>query len=134
MEKLTLKQKKFCEFYVGSGNASEAARLAGYSAKSAYATGHENLRKHEVVEYIKSLTKAMSDERIATATERQRFWTAIMRGQMPEVESLQLKASEILAKAQGDFIQKVEVTSELTMLSDDELDERIRSLTAMLAH
>ena len=132
MEKLTLKQKKFCEFYVGSGNASEAARLAGYSAKSAYAIGEQNLRKYEVVEYINSLTKAMSDERIATATERQRFWTAIMRGQLPEVESLQLKASEILAKAQGDFIQKVEVTSELTMLSDDELDERIRSLTAML--
>jgi uncharacterized small protein (DUF1192 family) len=48
--------------------------------------------------------------------------------------SERLRASEILAKAQGDFIQKVEVTSELTMLSDDELDERIRSLTAMLAH
>ncbi len=134
MGDLTPKQKAFCEFYVGSGNASEAARLAGYSAKSAYAIGEQNLRKHEVVEYIKSLTKAMSDERIATATERQRFWTAIMRGQLPEVESLQLKASEILARAQGDFIQKVEVTSELTMLSDDELDERIRSLTAMLAH
>jgi phage terminase small subunit len=132
MEKLTLKQKKFCEFYVGSGNASEAARLAGYSAKSAYATGHENLRKHEVVEYIKSLTKAMSDERISTATERQRFWTAIMRGQMPEVESLQIKASEILARAQGDFIQKVEVTNDLATLTDDELDEKIRILTAML--
>ena len=129
---LTPKQKAFCEFYAGSGNASEAARMAGYSAKSAYATGHENLKKHEVVEYIKSLTKAMSDERIATATERQRFWTAIMRGQMPEVESLQIKASEILARAQGDFIQKVEVTNDLATLTDDELDEKIRILTAML--
>jgi phage terminase small subunit len=132
MADLTPKQKAFCEFYAGSGNASEAARMAGYSAKSAYATGHENLKKHEVVEYIKSLTKAMSDERIATATERQRFWTAIMRGQMPEVESLQIKASEILARAQGDFIQKVEVTNDLATLTDDELDEKIRILTAML--
>jgi hypothetical protein len=74
----------------------------------------------------------MSDERIATATERQRFWTAIMRGQMPEVESLQIKASEILARAQGDFIQKVEVTNDLATLTDDELDEKIRILTAML--
>ena len=128
MADLTPKQKAFCEFYAGSGNASEAARMAGYSAKSAYATGHENLKKHEVVEYIKSLTKAMSDERIATATERQRFWTAIMRGQMPEVESLQIKASEILARAQGDFIQKVEVTSDLATLTDEQLDQRIKEL------
>jgi phage terminase small subunit len=134
MADLTLKQKAFCEHYVSNGNATLSAKMAGYSAKSAYAIGFETLKKHEVVEYIKSLNQAMSDERIACATERQRFWTAIMRGQMPEIEIIQLKASEILARAQGDFIQKVEVTSELTMLSDDELDERIRSLTAMLAH
>jgi phage terminase small subunit len=128
MEKLTLKQKKFCEFYVGSGNASEAARLAGYSEKTARATGAENLTKPDVQEYINSLTKSMSDERIATAVERQQFWTAIMRGQMPEIEIIQLKASEILARAQGDFIQKVEVTNDLATLTDDELDEKIQSL------
>ena len=128
MAELTFKQKQFCEFYAGSGNASEAARLAGYSAKTARATGAENLTKPDVQEYIGSLTKAMSDERIASAVERQRFWTSIMRGQMPDVESLQLKASEILGKAQGDFIQKVEVTSELTLLTDEELDAKIQSL------
>lgn len=74
MVDLTPKQKAFCEFYVGSGNASEAARLAGYSAKTARATGAENLTKPDVQEYIKSLTQAMSDESIATAKERQRFY------------------------------------------------------------
>ena len=130
MTELTFKQKQFCEFYVGSGNASEAARLAGYSAKTARATGAENLTKPDVQEYINSLTKAMADERIATATERQRFWTSIMRGQMPEVESIQIKASEILAKAQGDFIQKVEVNGnlELESMSDEQLDQRIQEL------
>lgn len=132
MPDLTLKQKAFCEHYVSNGNATLSAKMAGYAPKSAYATGHENLKKHEVIEYIKSLNQAMSSTRIACAKERQEFWTAIMRGQMPEVDGIQLKASEVLAKAQGDFTQKVEVTSELTMLSDDELDEKIRSLTAML--
>jgi phage terminase small subunit len=133
MADLTPKQKAFCEHYVSNGNATLSAKMAGYSAKSAYATGHETLKKHEVVEYIKSLNQAMSSTRIASAIERQEFWTSIMRGQMPEIDVIQLKASEVLAKAQGDFIQKVEVTSELTMLSDDELDERIRSLTAELS-
>jgi phage terminase small subunit len=128
MADLTPKQKAFCEFYAGSGNASEAARMAGYSAKSAYATGHENLKKHEVVEYIKSLNQAMSSTRIASAVERQEFWTAIMRGEMPEIDGIQLKASEVLAKAQGDFIQKVEVTSDLATLTDEQLDQRIKEL------
>ena len=44
MTELTFKQKQFCEFYVGNGNATLAAKLAGYSEKSAYATGHENLK------------------------------------------------------------------------------------------
>ena len=29
--KLTEKQKRFCDFYIETGNAAEAARLAGYS-------------------------------------------------------------------------------------------------------
>jgi hypothetical protein len=70
----------------------------------------------------------MADERIACAIERQQFWTAIMRGQMPEIEIIQLKASEILARAQGDFIQKVEVTSDLATLTDEQLDQRIKEL------
>ncbi len=43
-----------------------------------------------------------------------------------------IKASEILGRAQGDFIQNIEVVNDLAMLSDEELDEKIRSLTAML--
>lgn len=47
---------------------------------------------------------------------------------MPDVESIQIKASEILAKAQGDFIQRVEVTNDLATLTDAELDAKIQSL------
>ena len=128
MADLTPKQHAFCEFYISNGNASEAARLAGYSKKTSQQIGAENLLKPVVQEYIKSLTQTIASVRIATAIERQEFWTAIMRGQMPDVDSIQLKASEILGKAQGDFIQKVEVTSELTTLTDDELDAKIQSL------
>lgn len=132
MADLTPKQQAFCEFYISNGNASEAARLAGYSKKTSQQIGAENLLKPVVQEYIKSLTQTIASVRIATAIERQEFWTAIMRGQMPDVDSIQLKASEILGKAQGDFIQKVEVTSELTTLTDDELDAKIQSLMQLV--
>ena len=49
MEKLTEKQKKFVDYYIQtSGNASEAARLAGYSEKTARASGAENLTKPNI--------------------------------------------------------------------------------------
>ena len=53
-----------------------------------------------------------------------------MRGQMPEVADIQLKASEVLAKAQGDFIQKVDVSGNLALesMTHEELDQRIKEL------
>jgi hypothetical protein len=42
---LTRRQERFVCEYVVSGNASDAARKAGYSAKTAFVIGWENLRK-----------------------------------------------------------------------------------------
>ena len=53
--KLTPKQKRFCEEYVVSLNATQAAIRAGYSKDSAYSIASENLRKHEIRNYIREL-------------------------------------------------------------------------------
>lgn len=42
---LTEKQARFVAEYLVDLNATEAARRAGYSEKTAYAIGFENLRK-----------------------------------------------------------------------------------------
>ena len=52
-EKLTVKQKKFCEYYIQTGNATDSARKAGYSQRSAQAIGKENLMKPLIAEYTK---------------------------------------------------------------------------------
>lgn len=46
---LSLKQRRFVDAYVLSGNASEAARRAGYSEKTARVIGPENLQKPAVI-------------------------------------------------------------------------------------
>lgn len=56
---LTNKQRLFVEHYLTCLNAAEAARRSGYSAKSAYAIGSENLTKPEI--------KAAIDERLQEA-------------------------------------------------------------------
>lgn len=52
---LTAKQQRFVEEYPIDLNATQAAIRAGYSAKTAHATGHENLRKPEIAKAISDL-------------------------------------------------------------------------------
>lgn len=52
MAKLTAKQEMFCHEYLIDLNATQAAIRAGYSKKTAYIIGHENLRKPKISEFI----------------------------------------------------------------------------------
>jgi phage terminase small subunit len=51
-KKFTPRQDKFMDEYIMKGNAAEAARNAGYSAKTADRIGHKLLRKVEIAEEI----------------------------------------------------------------------------------
>ena len=58
MDKLTPKQQLFVQEYVADLNATQAAIRAGYSKKTAYSIGHENLSKPEIQEAIAEYTKS----------------------------------------------------------------------------
>lgn len=53
-QKLTIKEQIFVDSYLGDANfnASEAARMANYSARSVGAIGNETLQKPKIQEYI----------------------------------------------------------------------------------
>jgi len=51
--KLTPKEERFCQEYCLDFNATKSALKAGYSAKTAYSIGYENLRKPEIQKRIK---------------------------------------------------------------------------------
>lgn len=57
---LTDKQKRFCDEYLIDINATQAAIRAGYSEKTAYRTGADNLRKPQIEEYIAKRQKELS--------------------------------------------------------------------------
>ena len=80
---MPLKQRQidFCEHYIRTGNATEAAKLAGYSEKTAYSIGSENLKKPEISEYIARRVEEENAARIASADEVMRFFTSVMRGE-----------------------------------------------------
>ena len=62
MKLLTVRQMKFVEHYALCGNAAEAARLAGYSARTARVIGPENLSKPAVKEAVSARQRAYQVE------------------------------------------------------------------------
>lgn len=59
---LTLKQERFCHEYVKDLNATDAAKRAGYSKKSATAAGYNMLRLPEVQKKVSKLNNAKIDK------------------------------------------------------------------------
>ena len=128
--KLTPKQKLFCDYYIETGNATEAALKAGYSSKTARSIGAENLTKPYIKEAIKIRNKEIESKRIANMKEVKEFWTALLRNTAVEPRD-RLKASEYIAKTNGAFLDKVEHSGTVKMdnplsgLTTDELRQLI---------
>lgn len=127
--KLTNKQQRFADYYIQSGNATEAAVKAGYSKKTARSIGQENLTKPDIKEYIDKQNKKLEDERIADMKEVKEFWTSMLRDEMAE-EKDRLKASEYIAKTNGAFLDKVEHSGDMNVNNplSDLTTEELRKL------
>ena len=81
MPKMTEKQKRFCDYYIETLNATEAAKRAGYSQKTAYIIGAENLKKPQIKEYIDQRLSELESKRVANAQEVLEYLTSVMRGE-----------------------------------------------------
>lgn len=81
---MTEKQKRFCDEYLTDLNATQAAVRAGYSKKTAYSIGEENLRKPEIKEYIEKRMAEKESQLIANQDEVMRYLTAVMRREKME--------------------------------------------------
>ena len=105
---LSVKQRRFVEAY--DGNATAAAIAAGYSPKTARLQGHKNITKDNILEAIQSRENKRLESTILTREERQAFWSDIIRSEDEKNIMAKLKASELLAKSEGDFLDRHELT------------------------
>ena len=126
MSQLTAKQQRFCDEYLIDMNITQAAIRAGYSKKTAYAIGQENLKKPMVKEYIEKRMAEKEAALIADQTEVMQYLTSVMRGgssssvlarneagadrviEKPPDEKERLKAAELLGRAHMMFTDKVQ--------------------------
>lgn len=100
------RKRAFCEAYLVGGNATQAAISAGYSPKTARSQGQRLLTFVDVQEYLYQRNQEISEANTAQMEEVRQFWTATMRDQKMKPAD-RLKASELLAKTYGAFLDRV---------------------------
>ncbi|WP_092084614.1 terminase small subunit [Dolosicoccus paucivorans] len=148
MEDLNLRQQKFVEEYVASGNAKQSAIKAGYSENSAEGQGVRLLRNAKVSEAIKKRSKEYFDELSMTVEEALAITASIARGEpqrsyfkqvdkitgiveienerlvTPSIEDRQRSLDHIF-KVSGAYLDKKEITA---TVDTNPLDKMISQL------
>ena len=105
---LTPKQQAFADYYLETGNATESAKRAGYSEKTAYAIGNENLNKPEISAYIEERLNQIKSEKIATIDEVMQFYTSILRGEEKDQFGLDASLTDRI-KAGQELVKRLSV-------------------------
>jgi phage terminase small subunit len=146
--KLTEKQARFVAAYVGpaKGNGTEAARMAGYrgNAHTLQVVATENLSKPVVRQAIDRKVAETRSAEVADIREATAFLTGIMRGEEGRTPIVtdngllkddegnlvtnapptkeRVRSAEILLRAKGAFIDKIEVKT------TDAIEAQLREL------
>ena len=111
---MTPKQKRFCQEYLISLNATEAAIKAGYAKKSARSIGQENLTKPDIKNYIDEKLQEIEDSKIMDAKEVMERLTAIGRREVSEhqVVTLRNKTEKWVPIGEDGTLKKMVIESE----------------------
>ena len=128
-DNLTAKQLLFCK-YIKLGMVQSAAyKKAGYkgTGNTAEVNSTRLLRNAKIVDYMALLGQKIEKNTIASIEEVQEYWTGYIRQSGEDEEDVapkdRLKASELLVKSKGGFIDKIEAKEEVTIKLGGELDD-----------
>ena len=120
---MTERQARFIDYYIQTGNASEAARQAGYSERTARIHAAQLLTKPNIRAAVDERLKEMNQERIIETEEILAHLSDVIRGEVMETvvtpsgksfvvpvrETDRLRAAETILKIRGMFREKVDV-------------------------
>lgn len=131
--KLTVKQKRFADEYIESGNATQSAIKAGYSKKTAQQMGNENLLKPVIKNYIDERMSEMEAKRIMSATEAVQLLTSIARGEVKETVVVATPVGVEKAEKEADLKTRISATKEILKRypgSDKMAEQQLRKAIA----
>lgn len=133
---MSLKQQRFADEYIISGNATQAAVKAGYSSKYANTNASKLLQNTTIKSYIDERLAQLASDKVATQEEVLTYLTSVMRGETQEqtlcsIGELgqevididvgakdRIKAAELLGKRFRMWAEKVETDVTQTVVID----------------
>jgi len=138
---LSENQKRFADYFVESGNATQSYIKAGYKArgKSAEVNASRLLGNAKVKEYIDNLVEKKDNERIAKQDEVLEFLTDVLRGHVKEQYPLgvgmgeqslvkkeldgkdRIKAAELLGKRYAMWTDKQQIDGVVSVQIIDDI-------------
>lgn len=111
-DKLTPKQQKWIDEYIKCDDYTTASRNAGYTGDDTTLKnmGYQNsIKFKELLDARRlELSEKINNKNIAELEDIFEFWTKTFRDNKEDTRD-RIKASELLAKAKGGFVEKKEV-------------------------
>lgn len=132
VKELTIKQQRFVDLYIETGNATQSYIDAGYKATKrevAEANARKLLGNYSVQKYIENRMQEIQQNSIASQEEVLQYLTKVMRGEEKDQFGLdaslqdRTKCAELLGKRYGTFVDKKEVSGGYTVELVDDVNE-----------
>lgn len=120
MTELNIKQQRFADEYIKSGNATDAYVKAGYSKNKANTNATKLLQNTTIKKYIKERIEQVQEESLMSVTEALAISASIARGEPQQTYS---KRYDHLTD---------EVDRETTYIITPDFEERQRSIDHIL--
>ena len=133
MAKLTEKQKRFADYYIELGNATQAAIKAGYSKRTANPIAAQNLAKLSIKTYIEERLAQLASERIMGAQEAVELLSSIARAEITEVVVVSTPVGSEVVDKPPDIKTRITAIREILKRypdNDKMLLQQIRKITA----
>ena len=105
-------QQVILNYKANGGNMKQAMIEAGYS--ETYADRNSKYLLGLIGEEIKTQQKDIISSKIKTVTEIQEWWSSKLDNPIIELKD-QIKCSELLAKSQGAFVDRVELDADMDL-------------------
>lgn len=120
MEKLTVKQERFCTEYIIDLNATQAAIRAGYSKKTANRIASENLSKPDIQRKIQELQQERAERTEITQDRVLKElagigFAPITKGKIKAADKT--KALELLGRHLGMFTDKLQIEGDIKTIN-----------------
>lgn len=116
--RLTLREARFIDAYLETGNGTEAVRRAGYKQEKPSYHAQKLLKRTHIAEEIRYRTQEMSKNTIASAQEVMEYFTKVMKGEIKDQFGLEAPLSERTKAAQELAKRTVDIENRLAGKED----------------